>query len=1225
MRNFLRCCVSALFLIGGYLSASAAWDFSNTYPITKPSGIEDGKYYYFRAVCIESAMDKALCGDLYYRSGEITEEKIFKVVSAGTNEMSGDPMFYVQNVASGLWWSGTSDGWSIATMEESEPLTFGLASVTTSPDLNDDNLPAGLDPDGQYTMAEWKAAGGDESMADEDIFEINSSYTKIPVWKWRSYQLADEDGDAITFGMYADDWTPGDLSKITFIKNIWGGDNSKCTVGTGPCAINPWYAYEAKYINDAITDLEQLVASYENPNFDYYYEFGTDPGLMNDSTYLHQWREVWNEAKTALDFENYDNITEDYARDLSARLKEAHQMLDSIPRNEMREGYYWIENGYLFFAQKQRVDVDINGDGNPVSLARKKGIYDKVDGKLSWGDMCVLETLPDGKQTYDFTHDRAFLFKVSKGSAEGQWVFQNVLTGRYFNGGNSATSSELLKEQNLYYQTGGYYAIRDVGNTSSSGYYQPYNHGNGSGSGSEIRTYTTGPESSTIWKFREVTDPEFLDSLKNELTQNIIEAALSEQLDRANEAYEAGFDAYITSADQLSSNATDPSEGSLANLIDGNTETFFHSSWHSDVAPDEDHYLQVKLNEPLSKVGIYWYKRTQNHANRPSKITVMGSNDGAEWTQAGILPAEGDTLPWGKATPAYKTEMTFAAPYSYLRFVVNEAKDASGGVNTAVNNGHPYFTFSEFQIYAGLNEDGSFLYNPKSFGYREDLQQAYTDLKAAIDAANAVAGHATYDDVDKLEAAVNAFEAAYPDTTILTSVLNTAKKYYAEAVKVGTGTGTIGTYNSDELHAALNTVATEIETVYDPQTVTRAYINEQSARLQEAIDNFLADINMPELDTWYQIRNLYNGTDREDDANPLGKYIYAPGKEPHTNGVNWGGGDGVAENTNPSYIWRFEDLGDGTFAVRNMGTGYYMGENRGTSSQYMMSDTIVPFKFAYVAGEQLSLSAAASTDDTYRYIHANADKEIVTWSASKDSPSCWAFDPVDFDGTFMASKELSVNGMDIYCFPYTTARYGTMTDYNGTDVKLYTMAGVEKNAEGKVRSIKLNPMEVSAEGIPGGTPFIILAPSEASSDDGTKAIVYLDINPDGPVSCEGGVANGLVGVNRTTAIADGLGFFAGDTQEITISDGTSVSAQSGYIDPRLVTEELPSVDGTITISVSGEGVMDNIKEAIQDANSIVSVTSVDGVVVRQNVKAGEALKGLPKGVYIVGGKKVSVK
>ena len=47
--------------------------------------------------------------------------------------------------------------------------------------------------------------------------------------------------------------------------------------------------------------------------------------------------------------------------------------------------------------------------------------------------------------------------------------------------------------------------------------------------------------------------------------------------------------------------------------------------------------------------------------------------------------------------------------------------------------------------------------------------------------------------------------------------------------------------------------------------------------------------------------------------------------------------------------------------------------------------------------------------------------------------------------------------------------------------------------------------------------------------------------------------------------------------------------------------------------------------AVDDANSIVNVYNTQGQLIRQNVKLNEAIKGLQRGIYIVGGKKVYVK
>jgi len=62
----------------------------------------------------------------------------------------------------------------------------------------------------------------------------------------------------------------------------------------------------------------------------------------------------------------------------------------------------------------------------------------------------------------------------------------------------------------------------------------------------------------------------------------------------------------------LSSNAIEPSEGSLANLLDGDIGTYFHSAWSVSIA--DKHYVQVKL--PVStKTFRFTYTNRSNNGN----------------------------------------------------------------------------------------------------------------------------------------------------------------------------------------------------------------------------------------------------------------------------------------------------------------------------------------------------------------------------------------------------------------------------------------------------------------------------------------------------------------------------------------------------------------------------------------------------------------------------------
>ena len=58
----------------------------------------------------------------------------------------------------------------------------------------------------------------------------------------------------------------------------------------------------------------------------------------------------------------------------------------------------------------------------------------------------------------------------------------------------------------------------------------------------------------------------------------------------------------------------------------------------------------------------------------------------------------------------------------------------------------------------------------------------------------------------------------------------------------------------------------------------------------------------------------------------------------------------------------------------------------------------------------------------------------------------------------------------------------------------------------------------------------------------------------------------------------------------------------------------------------GKVVIDEITEAnVVKLPAVINVYSINGQLVRKNVKTVNALKGLPAGIYVVGGKKFIVK
>lgn len=144
----------------------------------------------------------------------------------------------------------------------------------------------------------------------------------------------------------------------------------------------------------------------------------------------------------------------------------------------------------------------------------------------------------------------------------------------------------------------------------------------------------------------------------------------------------------ITAA-MLSTNAQEPSEGPIANLLDGNVETFFHSLWSSTI--NEKHYIQVTLPETYSKVWIRYCNR-HNNANNSLLYFYLytgTSNDNLEFYK--MYGWDTDGLKYGTAEWS-TVSAEFSTPQSVFR--IEEywtLADQANGIH--------FFSMSELEMY----------------------------------------------------------------------------------------------------------------------------------------------------------------------------------------------------------------------------------------------------------------------------------------------------------------------------------------------------------------------------------------------------------------------------------------------------------------------------------------------------------------------------------------------
>lgn len=161
-------------------------------------------------------------------------------------------------------------------------------------------------------------------------------------------------------------------------------------------------------------------------------------------------------------------------------------------------------------------------------------------------------------------------------------------------------------------------------------------------------------------------------------------------------------------AEMLSTNAPSNNGENPENIIDGNTSTFFHSTWGTgDFTPlplDQHPYLQFALPEPLQYI-IFSYSTRYDNADRYMKDFILqASNDGSTWKDVREFTLN-DGLPTAKGASFTSPVVDLGASYKYLRIILIEA---------AYKN---YMCISEFSLYKVEYTGNSGIISPAEYKY----------------------------------------------------------------------------------------------------------------------------------------------------------------------------------------------------------------------------------------------------------------------------------------------------------------------------------------------------------------------------------------------------------------------------------------------------------------------------------------------------------------------------
>lgn len=959
--------------------------------------------------------------------------------------------------------------------------------------------------------------------------------------------------------------SPDEDAAIAYIGN---GGNS------GYHDTRDWLIYEAT--EHQMTAYERLTYYWEmycqNEVNEENYPVGTNPGYLDSQEYYDKLKAAYDAAAAA---STNTNLSDDEYNQVTDALVEAFEGLkDHLV--QVGAGYY------MFIAQRSQ---DALRDSGSVTYAREwtaPEAWTLANANVIW------QVIPSGE--------------------EGKFYVKNFVTGKYLGAGPGTSAQFPLAADTVAKYTfeqvqGKLFVINQNGKLMHcDGSYKAvtWNDRNASGNQHLINK----------------VDPAILDSLQGKVDslQNAAKwAALVREgqnlLDASEYSTDCTFDGNFAAPGLVSEavgNHNETTEGPVADLFDNNFNTYYHSAWSSDFDDGMNDWIDLDLGKEVQHFFIKIARRIHNTNCAPKQFRLStieeGPDDPENHTGAWLKTLLEDTLSWdysftsGGATKdahvaIYKVDLE--EPVQYLRFeVLNNVHtymDSTSNQHRA--SGTPWWNASEFRVYENLGADQFATFIP------EEVKNA---LVSAIAAAQAEieAGQFTEATYTALEDAIEAYNEAYPNPDALAWALEQAHAYAGTAVE-GTDLGYFEEGAADALEAAL--AAVEAEVLAPESTEENIKVNPMSAadlkkyeeQVRDAVNAFFDKLHKPEAGKYYQI------TSGSDNENINGAYVYAANADVEESAY-WGYvGDGDVDYR-ANTMWEVVDAGEGKFALKNVATGRYIYNPylhaeeddvpEATQINFSTKPEALTFSYAKVEG-MFNLEFADG-----HYFNTDPAGNIATWYDVDDINARFQFTEVEAPGQY--TFDVQPNMLQVVSLPVDVAVV-TVGEY-----------GAMKVLGQKDGMLQLQPYD-DGEVIPAGTPFIVETAAEeaiaASFPEWASDFATIEY------SYESKEQNGLWAAVLGKTLPANIGIFS--EHKIVLSDEEEyVAPGTGY-----VVAEVPTTEEVGTHAVAlPEGLANGIHNAVIIRNN-EAIYSINGVKVANKVSE---LKNLPKGIYIIGGKKV---
>lgn len=1034
---------------------------------------------------------------------------------------------------------------------------------------------------------------------------------------------------------------------------------------------NSWLLFEATE-NSAKEGLENMMQETFGDNFDL--EALTAKGNYELGDNIGQYSKAKYDAFKAL----YDQAVAAKAEGSTATETEIDELTEKLPKAfaEFKQSGKPLGEGY-YIVRSYRGVKESGYDGGALY---DEGAVNPKGKNLKWTYKGENKVTYDPQAELDY-NSLKYIWKVEKDDQHpGYFFFKNMYTNRYIGDTPEKKQNQVpqmtdtpLVSYNIVANRNqpGFYSFYSPQLWKGAGNYWGYNGGDrweygGLHAGSDHNNVVVWnwQDAPSAFQATELTK-EKVDALLSVAEQGINNDKAKALVNQAQTAIDRGYQymavdeagtrlefansgditkendpGLVTSVDQLKSLMGDKQEGTdLNTLLDGDPNTFFHSTWHGgEDAWKGGHFLQFQLGAPQTELLIKWVKRVHDNANggAPAKVTLWGTkseealdkgkenktNDAGEevmdydaWKKQGwdSLAVSTFTYPYavkvGEATKNnYAGTAYFKIPEGYKNFRLEVVSRANGA--GADGNGNRFFYASEFRVYKGAYDVVNSLIASVPTADVEALKAAIAKVNDELKTEKA-----TKESIAALQTAYDKFLKNYPEPTRVTTAL-TAAKAIEKAAEEQTENKSVGYYKAGA-KTALKTVIDQVENEFNAQKAKKApnveQINNYIAQLDAALTEFAKQLIMPESGI-YRIQSTSAekeragrmitavNSSRESNLKMRGRVESKDKKGQYEDEVGFGSVLG-------SY-WDVQKVDTG-YTLKNLYTGLYASPK---GSMMTQTDTAYVFKvqFAKYPGSFNLVARESDVDSKKIYVNAEQDNLVLWNSATGQDNSSFAFVPAkeNLEKKIFDANEgkvityVDANKLQIVTLPFNA-------EFDNETGSFYTVIGQDAN-----NMIQLQKVADDAV-LEAGVAYIYEPTAENKENK-----LYLNV-PEAVTDYTKMVythtpkaaANGLVPVFEHTKLNIDNGIFNNDRTMVLLSEENDKAwANTGYF------TKMPQTNKKGDKEIAAEGLITALRNVL-----IVNGTAAKaGVYTLSGVRVNNT-NNLPAGVYIVNGQKQVVK